>query len=293
MKIMVVAVLLCARVSVADPASDARIKTLEDKVSKLEARLADVEHENAKYAEAMKFLQQVYEQQKAQTDARDRDEPAADAVWAVDIKDDLKNGQVFGPSNAPVTIVWAFDLQDMFSARMGPIIDDIVTANPGKVRVVLKHFIVHPKAANAHHALCAASKQKHFREYWTALWTTPWADHEQTHSWAGYEPAALVDLAKTTHLDATRFEHDMNSAECVELVRADIVELSKFHVSATPTFYVNGAYSAGAQPKEVFAALVAKKLAESTKSGVPGAQYYDKVVMAKGEKQFRSRGDKK
>ena len=33
------------------------------------------------------------------------------------------------------------------------------------------------------------------------------------------------------------------------------------------------------------------KIAES--SGVPGAQYYDKVVLAKGEKQFRSKMDPK
>ena len=81
--------------------------------SDLESRVRKLEETNKKYAEALDALQNVYEQQKQQAAAqkaqRERDEPAPDAVFAVDIADDLKGGQVEGPATAGVTIVEAWD----------------------------------------------------------------------------------------------------------------------------------------------------------------------------------------
>ena len=62
----------------------------------LESRVKKLEESNAKYAEALDFLQKVYAQQKAQADSQEREEPAEDAVFAVDVAPDLKGGQVDG-----------------------------------------------------------------------------------------------------------------------------------------------------------------------------------------------------
>jgi PBP1b-binding outer membrane lipoprotein LpoB len=76
----------------------------------LEARVKKLEETNAKYAEALDFLQKVYSQQKAQQQAQEREEPAPDAVFAVDIKPNIEAGLVEGPATgAPVTIVEAWD----------------------------------------------------------------------------------------------------------------------------------------------------------------------------------------
>ena len=75
----------------------------------LEARVKKLEDQNAKYAEALDFLQKVYNQQKAQQDQQEREEPAEDAVFAVDIAPDVKGGQVEGPATACITIVEAWD----------------------------------------------------------------------------------------------------------------------------------------------------------------------------------------
>ena len=78
--------------------------------SALEARVKKLEESNAKYAEALDFLQKVYGQQKQQQAAQERDDPADDATFAVDIAADLANHQVEGPtSGAYVTIVEAWD----------------------------------------------------------------------------------------------------------------------------------------------------------------------------------------
>ena len=76
--------------------------SLEDRVARLEAQLK-------KYEEPLDFLQKVYAQQKQQQQAQERDEPAPDAVFAVDIAADLKSGQVEGPMGAQITIVEAWD----------------------------------------------------------------------------------------------------------------------------------------------------------------------------------------
>jgi septal ring factor EnvC (AmiA/AmiB activator) len=75
----------------------------------LEQRLARLEAAYAKDAEALEFLNKVYEQQKAQQQAHEREEPAPDAVFAVDIAPDVKAGQVEGSPQALVTIVEAWD----------------------------------------------------------------------------------------------------------------------------------------------------------------------------------------
>ena len=76
----------------------------------LEARVKKLEETNAKYAEALDFLQKVYGQQKQQQQAQEREEPAPDAMFAVDIAPNIKGGLVEGPATgAPVTIVEAWD----------------------------------------------------------------------------------------------------------------------------------------------------------------------------------------
>jgi outer membrane murein-binding lipoprotein Lpp len=75
----------------------------------LEARVAKLEADNAKYKESLEFLQKVYNQQKQQQQAQEDQEPDPSAQFAVNIADDIKGGQVEGPSSACVTIVEAWD----------------------------------------------------------------------------------------------------------------------------------------------------------------------------------------
>jgi hypothetical protein len=75
----------------------------------LEERVARLEDNFAKYGEPLEFLNKVYAQQKQQQQAQEREEPAPDAVFAVNIADDVKAGQVEGSPQALVTIVEAWD----------------------------------------------------------------------------------------------------------------------------------------------------------------------------------------
>ena len=89
------------------PAAEAPV--VADHSGSVEERLKRLEDNWAKHAEALDFLGKVYAQQKAQQDEQRRSEPAPDAIFAVDIAEDLKNSQVEGSSSALVTIVEAWD----------------------------------------------------------------------------------------------------------------------------------------------------------------------------------------
>src|SRR5262245_1272516 len=78
-----------------------------DRSGSLEERVARLEDNYARYAEALDFLGKVYEQQKAQQKAQQERDPDPDAVFAVDIAPNVKAGLVEGPQTALVTIVEA------------------------------------------------------------------------------------------------------------------------------------------------------------------------------------------
>jgi hypothetical protein len=80
-----------------------------DRSGSVEQQLARLQDAYDRNAEAIDFLNKVYAQQKAQQAAQERDEPAEDAVFAVDIAPDVKLGQVEGPASALVTIIEAWD----------------------------------------------------------------------------------------------------------------------------------------------------------------------------------------
>ncbi|HEX3477957.1 MAG TPA: hypothetical protein VHT91_23205 [Kofleriaceae bacterium] len=80
-----------------------------DRSGSVEQQLARLQDAYDRNAEAMGFLNQVFAQQRQQQQQAERDEPAEDAVFAVDIAPDVKLGQVEGPATAPVTIIEAWD----------------------------------------------------------------------------------------------------------------------------------------------------------------------------------------
>jgi hypothetical protein len=75
----------------------------------VETRLARLENNYAKYAEALDFLGKVYAQQKQQQQQKAAEEHDPNAVFAVDIEQNIKQGFVEGSPTALVTIVEAWD----------------------------------------------------------------------------------------------------------------------------------------------------------------------------------------
>ncbi len=266
-----------------------------DRSGTCEQQLARLQDAYDRNAEAVEFLNQVYAQQQEQRAARERAQPAEDAVFAVDVTGDIQAGQVDGPSSAPVTIVKAFDFACPYCQRMAPVLTALVKDYGGKVRVVYANMLIHPPAKLAHLASCAAAKQGKYKEFKDAFWDKGFGPYAASggKSTASLEEANILAIAKGVGLNSARLKTDMASPECEKRIDADMAELAKFHVDATPTFFVNGKYIAGAVDKDELKRIVDEQLKLVEQSGVPGAEYYQKVVLGKGEKQFRSKVDPK
>ena len=78
----------------------------------------------------------------------------------------------------------------------------------------------------------------------------------------------------------------------VDLIDGDIgVVTSPLDQSTRKPLFINGKFIGGAIPKPQFQQIIDEKLAIAEKSGVSGADYYEKEIMGKGVHQFRSKRD--
>ncbi|MCX5748228.1 MAG: thioredoxin domain-containing protein, partial [Proteobacteria bacterium] len=131
--------------------AEAHNGSLEERVAALEARLD-------KSAEALNFLDMAYQQQKQAEEQKQREEPAPDAIFAIDIAGNLKANQFEGSIDAPVTIIDAFDFACPYCRKVNVTLEELVKEYDGKVRVVFKDMVVHPQVAtDGHLASCAAA----------------------------------------------------------------------------------------------------------------------------------------
>ena len=150
---------------------------------------------------------------------------------------------------------------------------------PGKVRVVYKHYIVHPDAATVPAlASCAAAAQNRFGDMEKLIWDKGFAERDLS-------PDKMLALATELELDLAKFEADMAGEACQARIIADQEELARFGVSGTPGFFINGRFLGGAQPLPAFVRLVDEELAKAEAriaAGTPAAEYYERVVMAEG-----------
>jgi protein-disulfide isomerase len=275
----------------ASPAGPGKI----DRSGTVDQQLARLQDAYDRNAEAFDFLNRAYAAQKAQQAEQERNEPADDAMFAVDVTDDIKAGQVDGPATAPVTIIKAFDFACPYCQRMAPVMKELVAEYGGKVRVVYANLLIHPPAKPAHLASCAAARQGKYLAFKDAFWDKGFGPYAAS---GGKDAASLgqdniVKIAKDIGIDTKRLVADMASPECSRRLDGDMAELQKWHVEATPTFFINGHHVSGALPKEAMKKIIDAQLKIAEASGVPGADYYQKVVLAQGEKQFRANGDAK
>jgi protein-disulfide isomerase len=168
------------------------------------------------------------------------------------------------------------------------VLDELLNEYQGKIRVVLKHMVVHPQqVATAHIAACGAAKQGKFHEFYKAFWDQGFKPYMEKR-----EPALLGDenvfkIATDLGINVEQIKADAQA--CQQVIQADEEELRKFKVSGTPAFFINGEFVGGGIPKQNFKQIIDAKLKIAQQSGVPGAEYYEREIRGKGEKSVQRR----
>jgi protein-disulfide isomerase len=216
-------------------------------------------------------------------------EPDGSAVYSVPI--DPRDPQQ-GPADAKVTIVEGYEFLCPYCYMVNPALDQILAKYPKDVRLVSKYLVVHGQAAIPPGiAACAAAKQGKFKELKAALWSHLFkmngGDPEIQTDQIG--PNNLPKIAQDAGLDTKKLATDMTNGDCSTWLQDNLSQFKTLGASATPTFFINGRYTAGAMSFEELDKMVADAIARADRSGVPAASYYDSEVVAKGAKRVKGR----
>jgi protein-disulfide isomerase len=159
-----------------------------------------------------------------------------------------------GSAKAPVTIIEFSDFQCPFCLRVAPTLKKIRATYGDKVRLVWKDFPltqIHPQAFKAGEAGRCAAEQGKFWEYHDQLFGNQQA----------LQPDDLKKYAANVGVDAGKFNACLDTSKHAERVRDDVAQGTTLGVNSTPTVFVNGRRVSGAQPYEVFTALIDEELA--------------------------------
>ncbi|AKT37569.1 DsbA family protein [Chondromyces crocatus] len=161
------------------------------------------------------------------------------------------------PLGAPVTIQFFGDLQCPFTKRVLPTIQDVLTAYPGKVRVVWRHLPLpfHKEAPLAAAASMEAFKQKGDAGFWAFL-DRLWQDQ----SAQGLGRPQLERHAAAAGLDLPRFRAALDAGTHDAAIALDQQLAEQLHLSGTPAFAINDYYLSGAQPLAAFKKRIDKAL---------------------------------
>jgi len=159
-----------------------------------------------------------------------------------------------GKADAPVTVVEFSDFQCPFCLRVMPTLKQLRTKYGDKMRLVWKDFPltqIHPQAFVAAQAGNCAREQGKFWEYHDKLFGNQ----------SALQPDALKKYAADAGLDTAKFNQCLDSSKYEARVQDALAVGSRLGIGSTPTVYVNGRMINGAQPLEVFEAVIDEELA--------------------------------
>ncbi len=229
----------------------------------------------------------------AQPQRAQRPEPDRAKTYAVPVDGDPFDG----PADAKVTVVKAYDYACPYCERVRDTMQQLRQKYGNDIRIVYKQFVVHPQVATAGAlAFCAAGRQGKADEMDKLLWDKSFKAHNydkdqtQTKCWETSDGCPVVlGYALELGLNADKFKADMK--DCQGVVQRDMKELTQLGVGATPSFFINGRFIAGAMPIDNFNQLIdeeMKKADAAIAAGTPKAEYYQQVVVGKGLKTLEA-----
>ncbi|UTY57484.1 DsbA family protein [Massilia sp. erpn] len=170
-----------------------------------------------------------------------------------------------GDPDAPVTILVFSAFACPYCAETRNTLEQILSAYPGKVNIVFKHYPLGTDSAAwlPHEAALAAGEQGKFWEMHDALFTR--------QSRLG-ELGTADSVARELGLDMARFDAALAGHADAARIRADVVEANALKVQATPTFYIGGYKFEGAQSVSVLRTVIDHLLAPGPASRAQSLQ---------------------
>lgn len=166
---------------------------------------------------------------------------------------------IWGPSDAPITIVEYSDFQCPYCSRGFQTIQEVKKAYAGKIRFVFKHLPLdfHPlamPAAKYFEAIARQSSEKAYK-FHDAIF-------ENQGELTSKKEAFLKESAKKVGADMKKLAKDLDDSSLMDRIKADTEEAQKFGISGTPGFVINGVSLKGAYPFPEFKTIIDRHLSD-------------------------------
>ena len=163
-----------------------------------------------------------------------------------------------GLASAPITLVEFSDYQCPFCGRVTPTLKRITETYGDRIRIVWKDYPleqIHPQAKKAAEAAHCAGEQSKYWEFHDRLFSN--------------QSALAVDQLKqhalVVGMDGAKFNACLDSGRYATRVFEGTQAGNGLGVNSTPTVFINGRMVMGAQPYEVFQAIIDEELARANK----------------------------
>lgn len=141
-----------------------------------------------------------------------------------------------GEADAPVVIAEFLDPACETCALFYPAVKDLMAANPGRIRLVLRWAPFHQGSRDVVALLEAARKQDKF---WPALETLLATQRVWTADHVADVESAWRQLG-SLGLDRDRIVADMSAADVQQNIAQDVADAAAMSVTMTPEYFVNG-----------------------------------------------------
>lgn len=166
----------------------------------------------------------------------------------------------FGPADAAITIVEFTDFECPFCQRhFEQVYPQLLEAYDGQFRYVSKDFpltSIHPNAVSAAMAAQCAHEQDAYWPYHDLLF----------QGGLGFSRSSYDSYAEQLELNLEQFAACLDEERYLEGIEADMAEAIAIGFNSTPTFLINGLALVGAQPYEIFEAIIDYELAQAAES---------------------------
>jgi len=163
------------------------------------------------------------------------------------------HSQTLGSDDAKVYLVEFMDPACETCAAFSPFVRQIMDANPGRIRLVIRYAPFHEGADDFVKILEAARKQGRYWETLDVMYKSQryWASHHRP------QLQKIWQFLPNAGLDIEQIKRDMNDPAIVKLIEQDLADAKSLNVRKTPGFFVNG------KPLQTFGHLQLQQLVQS------------------------------
>jgi protein-disulfide isomerase len=146
------------------------------------------------------------------------------------------HSQMFGSDDAKVYLIEFMDPACETCAAFSPFIKQIMDANPGKIKHVIRYAPFHHGADNFVKILEAAKKQGKYWETLDVMYKSQryWANHSNP------QPQKIWQFIPQAGVNVEQIRRDMNDPAIAKLIDQDLADAKTLNVRKTPGFFVNG-----------------------------------------------------